>query len=336
MKLFEEYKLGEMTLKNRMVMPPMCMYDVREKDGIATSFHKAHYISRAIGQVGLIIVESTGVLPNGRITDYDLGIWDDKFIDGLKEIVDGVKREGSKIAIQLNHAGRKSETEGVRHIGPSKISFNDDYYTYEEATVEEIDEVIEAFKSAAVRVYKAGFDAIELHAAHGYLIHQFLSPISNRREDEYGKDRFLLLKKIISAIKEVLPKEKKLWIRISATDYLEEGLNVDEWIKFLNENKDIVDLVHVSAGGLVNTPIKAYPGYMLQYSKKIKEETLYPTIGVGLIDETELISYAIESDSCDLIACGRELLRNPHLLLDIANERKVDGVIHKSYRRAYN
>lgn len=335
MKLFEASKIKNMEVKNRFVMPPMCMYQVDKKDGIANSFHKAHYISRAISQLGLIIVESTGVLENGRITDYDLGLWDDRQINGLKEIVDGVKREGSKIAIQLNHAGRKSETEDLRHIGPSKISFNNDEYTYEEASIDEINEVIAAFRSAAIRADKAGFDAIEIHAAHGYLINEFISPISNKRDDEYGKDRFLLLKKVIKAIKEVWPKDKALWLRISATDYIEGGIEVSDWIKFLNENKDSYDLVSVSGGGLAITKINAYPGYMLDFARQIKKETGLMTIGVGLITSSDMATYALENEHCDFVAFGRELLRNPNLVMDIAKERKVEAIVHKAYMRAY-
>lgn len=335
MKLFEASKIKNMEVKNRFVMPPMCMYQVDKKDGIANSFHKAHYISRAISQLGLIIVESTGVLENGRITDYDLGLWDDRQINGLKEIVDGVKREGSKIAIQLNHAGRKSETEDLRHIGPSKISFNNDEYTYEEASIDEINEVIDSFRSAAIRADKAGFDAIEIHAAHGYLINEFISPISNKRDDEYGKDRFLLLKKVIEAIKEVWPKDKALWLRISATDYIEGGIEVSDWIKFLNENKDSYDLVSVSGGGLAITKINAYPGYMLDFARQIKKETGLMTIGVGLITSSDMATYALENEHCDFVAFGRELLRNPNLVMDIAKERKVEDIVHKAYMRAY-
>ena len=335
MKLFEAAKIKNMEVKNRFVMPPMCMYQVDKEDGIANSFHKAHYISRAISQVGLVIVESTGVLDNGRISDYDLGLWDDRQIDGLKEIVDGVKREGSMIAIQLNHAGRKSETKGLRHIGPSKISFNNDEYTYEEASIDEINEVIDAFRSAAIRSDQAGFDAIEIHAAHGYLINQFISPLSNQRKDEYGKDRFLLLKKIIEAIQEVWPKDKALWLRISATDYIEGGIEVADWINFLNENKDSFDLVSVSGGGLANTKINAYPGYMLDFARQIKEATGLMTIGVGLITSSDMATYALENDDCDFVAFGRELLRNPNLVMDIAKERKVEEIVHQAYNRAY-
>jgi len=335
MKLFEEYKIKNLVLKNRLVMPPMCMYQVKNNDGKLEPFHFAHYTQRAIGQVGLIIVESTGVTENGRITDNCLGLWDDSQIEAMKQLVDHVHENGSKIAIQLNHAGRKSETSGLSHIGPSKIEFNDQEINYKEASTDEIEQVINSFADAAKRADLAGFDAIEIHGAHGYLIHQFISPLSNKRDDEYGKDRFLLLKKIVEAIKQVWPQEKPLWLRISATDYTEGGLEVEDWIQFLKENDSLVDLIHVSAGGNVNAKINIYPGYMLDYARRIKEETGYPTIGVGLVNKADLMNFALENNICDLIACGRELLRNPNIFLEIARDRKREDLIPYSYKRAY-
>lgn len=333
MKLFEKYNLGNLELKNRMVMPPMCMYQA--KDGKVNEFHIAHYTARAIGQVGLIIVEATGVMDNGRITDNCLGIWDDKQIDGHKELVESVHSQGSKIAIQLIHAGRKSETSGLEHYAPSNIKFNDKKAEFLEMTEDEIQKTIKAFKEAAKRALEAGYDGIEIHAAHGYLINQFISPLSNKRDDKYGNDKFLLLKNITEAIKEVWPKDKPLWLRISATDYKQGGVQVEDWIEFLNSYEKKYDIIHVSAGGVENTEIHVYPGYMIEYAKRIKENTSYPTIGVGLLNEADLINYVLESNSCDLAACGRELLRNPNLLLKIAKDRKQDNLIHRSYKRAY-
>lgn len=335
MKLLENYSINDLKLKNRIVMAPMCMYQVYNKDGVATSFHKSHYVARAIGQVGLIIVEATGVMNNGRITDHCLGLYNDKQIEPLKEIVDAVHCQGSKIAIQLNHAGRKSETTNLRHIGPSAIKFNKHEINYDEMTKEDINEVIESFKDAAQRANHAGFDALEIHGAHGYLIHQFISPLSNHRSDEYGQDRFLFLKQLISEIKTVWPNEKPILLRISATDYIENGLNVDDWVNFLNENKNLVDCIHVSSGGLVSTKINVYPGYQLPLSKEIKNKTDYITIGVGLINDHELLQASLELGHCDLVASGRELLRNPNLLLDIAKKANRDDLIPFAYKRAY-
>lgn len=335
MKLFEKTNIKSLRLNNRLVMPPMCMYQVSKNDGIANSFHFAHYVSKAISQVGLIIIEATGVTPNGRITDECLGLYDDNQINALKDIVDEVHQQGSSIAIQLNHAGRKSTTRNLLHYGPSEVAYNDKPLDYIAMTHDQINEVINSFKDAAYRAHLAGFDAIELHGAHGYLIHQFISPLSNHRMDEYGKDRFLFLKQIVQAIKTVWPQEKSLLLRISATDYSENGLTVEDWIQFFNQYPDLFDLIHVSSGGLVNAPIRLFPGYQLNFAKRIREETQYPTIGVGLVDDPQLILSSLELGYCDYIACGRELLRNPNLFLQLAKMSNRNDLIPFSYQRGY-
>lgn len=335
MKLFKEYEIKNLKLKNRLVMPPMCMYEVYNGDGIATPFHQGHYLSRAIGQTGLIIVEATGVLPNGRITDHDLGLYDDNQIDALKQMVDGVHHLGSKIAIQLNHAGRKSTTTNLVHYGPTALKYNQNEIDYIEINQEQIDEVIEGFRAAAHRAHLAGFDAIELHGAHGYLIHQFISPLSNHRDDAYGQDRFLFLKQIVEAVKSVWPSDKVFMIRISGTDHHPDGLVVEDWIDFLKDNRQLFDIIHVSSGGVMSVPITLYPGYQLNLAKAIREQTNIPTIGVGLVNQPELIVSSLELGYCDLIAAGRELLRNPNLMVDLAFKYKKEEFIPLPYHRAY-
>lgn len=335
MKLFDAFPVRDMVLKNRMVMPPMCMYQVEDNDGVANSFHLGHYTARAIGQVGLIIVESTGVSPNGRITDQCLGLWDDAQINNLRRIVDAVHHEGSKIAIQLNHAGRKSETSNLKHVGPSKINYNDEVATYEELITEEIEKIVDDFKSAALRADQAGFDAIEIHGAHGYLIHQFISPLSNQRKDKYGEDRFLFLKELTQAIKSVWPKNKMLLLRISATDFLEDGLQLEDWIQFFSAQEDLYDFIHVSAGGVVNAPIHVYPGYMVDFAREIRERTSYKTIAVGLLNEADLVNYTLESGASDLVACGRVLLRDANFYLRIAKARGREDLVPEVYKRAF-
>lgn len=335
MKLFEAYQCKNLNLKNRLVMPPMCTYQALSEDGQATSFHLAHYISRALGQTGLIIVEATGVSPNGRISDKCLGLYNDQQIQGLKKIVEGVHFQGSQIAIQLNHAGRKSITKNLTHVGPTAIAFNDRILDYQELTIDEIKLIIDQFKEAAKRAHLAGFDAIEIHAAHGYLINQFISPLSNKRTDEYGQDRFLFLKEIIESIKTVWPNDKAILLRISASDYHHEGIQVSDWIEFLNSNPKLVDIVHVSSGGVISVQIKTYPGYQLDFAKEIREKTAYPTIGVGLLNQAEMILSSLELGYCDLVACGRELLRNPNLLLHIAHQYHQENIIPEVYNRAF-
>lgn len=237
-KLFTPWTVKDVTIKNRIVMAPMCMYSSHEKDGKLQPFHMAHYISRAIGQVGLIIVEATAVNPQGRISDQDLGIWSDDHIEGFAKLTEQVKAQGSKIGIQLAHAGRKAELEGDIYA-PSAIPFDEQSKTPAEMTTEQIKETIQEFKQAAARAKEAGFDIIELHAAHGYLMHEFLSPLSNHRTDEYGgshENRYRFLGETIEAVKEVW--DGPLFVRISASDYTDKGLDIADHIGFAKWMKE--------------------------------------------------------------------------------------------------
>ncbi|GAE28280.1 NADPH dehydrogenase [Halalkalibacter wakoensis JCM 9140] len=206
--LFSSFKLGEMTLKNRIVMSPMCQYSCYEEDGKVTDWHKIHYVTRAVGQVGLIIVEATAVTPQGRISKQDLGIWEDEHVEGLKEIVDLVHGNESKIGLQLSHAGRKADVDGSI-LAPSPIPFTADKKVPVEMNIDDIQATIKDFGEGARRANEAGFDVIELHAAHGYLINTFLSPLSNSRKDEYGgnrDNRFRFLEEVINEVKKVWSK----------------------------------------------------------------------------------------------------------------------------------
>lgn len=337
MNIFSNYDLKNTTLKNRIVMPPMCMYSA-DNDGKATDFHYNHYITRAIGGVGFIIVEATGITENGRISDNDLGIWDDSHIDGLKTIVEGVKKHGSKIAIQLNHAGRKYIGNFSEAVAPSKIGFDKDSILPKELTNNDIKEIITKFKVAAQRADKAGFDAIEVHGAHGYLIHQFLSPLSNLRTDEYGgsvKNRTKFLKEILMAIKEVCPENKAISLRISSDDYTAGGITLDDMIEIINEVKKYIDIIHVSTGGLVPAKIDVYPGYQVNYSNEIRNKCNIPTIAVGLITDLNMAEEIISNGRADLVAVGRELLRNPYLVLNKASEKHLDIDYPTQYLRAF-
>ncbi|MCI1945487.1 NADPH dehydrogenase NamA [Clostridium luticellarii] len=337
MKLFESYNVKNMTLKNRIVMPPMCMYQASE-NGFPTLFHIAHYGNRAVGGVGLIIVESTGVTPEGRITDQDLGIWDDNHIPALKQIVDVCHREGAKIAIQLNHAGRKSTSLSGGLFGPSAIPFSDKDRTPYELTKSQISTIIAAFQKAAERANAAGFDALEIHAAHGYLLHSFLSPLTNRRTDEYGgslENRVRFLRQVLEAVRKVWPVKKPLWLRVSAHDYADGGINGDMMVRIVNEIGNFIDLVHVSTGGLLPAGVKNYPGYQVGLSKQIRRECKKPTIAVGLITNAEMAENILQDGCADLIAFGRELLRNPYFAIKAAEKYNVSGYIPEPYKRAY-
>lgn len=338
MKLFEEYKIKDMTLKNRIVMPPMCMYQ-GTSDGFPTLFHIAHYASRAIGGAGLIIVESTGVTPEGRISDRDLGIWDDRNVSGLKSIVDVCHSNGAKVAIQINHAGRKSTSASGKLLAPSAIPFSSDYRKPAEMTKVQIAETVEAFKQGASRANAAGFDALEIHGAHGYLIHEFLSPLTNQRTDEYGgslENRTRFLKEILESVKSVWPKEKPLWLRVSASDYAPGGIDGEMIVQIVNRIKPLVDLVHVSSGGLLPAAVRDYPGYQIALSEKIRRQCGKPTITVGLITNAEMAEEILQNGRADLVALGRELLRNPYFPIQTAEKYGISGYVPEPYKRAYH
>jgi NADPH2 dehydrogenase len=336
-KLFSALKIKDMELKNRIVMAPMCM-DSSLKDGFATDWHLVHYATRAIGKVGLIILESTGIQPGGRITDFDLGIWSDEHIENLKNIVDECHKYGTKIGIQLTHAGRKSECLSHPIIAPSSIAFNDEYRKPAEMTKEDIDNTINSFKDAAQRALTAGFDLIELHGAHGYLIGQFLSPLTNKRQDEYGgtqENRVRFLKEVIASVKTVWPETKPLFVRVSAEDYAEGGTKDKEMATLISLIKDTgIDVVDVSSGGTVPARITTYPGYQITFSETIKHCCDISTIGGGLITSPLMAEEILNNDRADLVYLGRELLRNPYWSLQAAKELGADIEWPIQYQRS--
>lgn len=336
-KLFTSITFKDMELKNRIVMAPMCMYSA-EANGMPNDWHYIHYATRAVGGVGLIIVEATGVESRGRITDSDLGIWDDEHIEGLKKIVDLVKKNGAKIGIQLGHAGRKSVVTTEKCIAPSPIAFDEQSQVPVEMSKQDIKDVIEAFKNAAARALKAGFDMIELHAAHGYLINEFMSPVTNKRTDEYGgspENRARLLKEVITAVKEVWPETKPIFVRVTAEDYNDGGnhdIDVGEILKLAGCER--VDCIDVSSGGVTNDKVKVYPGYQVKFAETIKRITGLPVIAGGLITYTAMAEEILQNDRADLIFLGRELLRNPYWSLQAARELKEEKKWPKQYERA--
>lgn len=337
MKTFEKYTIKDMTLKNRIVMPPMVMYS-SDDGGKVKDFHFAHYVSRAIGGVGLIIMEATAVAPNGRITTADLGIWGEGHFVGLKRVVDVCHEVGGKIAIQLAHAGRKSEVKDEPIVAPSPIPFSGDYPVPVELDLNGIKGIVNSFKEAALRALRIGFDAIEIHGAHGYLIHEFLSPLTNKRRDNYGgnlENRVRFLKEILEGVREVWPEDKPILLRVSASDYSEGGIDIDEMVRIINLIKGYVDIVHVSSGGLVTVPIKLYPGYQAGFAEKIKKECGIPTIAVGLITQLEHVESILGSGGADLVALGRELLRNPNWVLESARDYNIELEWPFQYERAF-
>ncbi len=335
MQAFEPIQIGAMSLKNRFVMPPMCMYSALEKRGLVGDFHLAHYGARAIGQVALVIVEATGVRSEGRISDDCLGLWEEAQLAGMAKLADMIRAQGAVPALQLNHAGRKSLTTGTRRLAPSAIPYNDHAVSYEQMSEEDIDQVLDAWRQAAHRAHQAGFEGLEIHAAHGYLIHQFLSPLSNQRQDAYGQDRSLFLRQVVQAVSDSWPADKALWIRISATDWLPGGIRPEDWIAWLKALPRPMDMVHVSSGGLVKAPVPVAPGYMLPLAAQIRQGSGLPVIGVGHLDDDQLILHAVQSGACDLVALGRGLLRNPNRVMDLAWRYGKADVIARQYERAY-
>ncbi|WP_346353194.1 NADPH dehydrogenase NamA [Azotosporobacter soli] len=334
--LFTPYAIGTLELKNRVVMPPMCMYKA-DNDGKVKDWHRIHYASRAVGQVGLLIVEATAVEYRGRISNRDLGIWEDAQIAGLKELVDGVHAQGGKIALQLAHAGRKSDLPDTTPVAPSALAFNADYKLPQALTLAELPGIVAAFAQGARRAVAAGFDAIEIHAAHGYLINEFLSPLTNRREDEYGgspENRVRLLREILQAVREVVPATLPLLLRVSAEDYDADGNHPADVAQLINLVKELgIDLVNVSSGGVVDRLPRAYAGYQIPMALVIAEETGLPVLGGGLITEPLQAEQAIKA-GLSLVWLGRELLRNPYWALQAAHSLQETVTWPEAYARA--
>lgn len=339
--LFTPLTVRQHTFRNRVWVPPMCMYSALGKDGVATSFHKVHYGAMALGKPGLIIVEATAVSPEGRISFHDLGIWNDAQVEALKPIASYIKEQGVVPGIQLGHAGRKGSTYpgwgypgiagstpveegGWVAVAPSALAFEG--YALPEALDETgIAKVIADFAAAAVRAVEAGFEVLELHAAHGYLIHQFLSPLSNERTDDFGgplKNRARLLLDIVRAVRAAVGDGPVLFVRFSATDWVAGGWNEEEtsivtdWVKDLG-----VDMVDISTGGLVaNAQIPVGPGFQVPLAHYVKDHAHLPATAVGLITEAQQANEIIESGRADAVLIGREMLRDPHFPLRAAAE----------------
>ncbi len=333
MKIFTSENIGTLKLKNRIVMAPMCMYE-SDDDGFVQAFHHSHYTARAYGGVSLIIQEATAVKKNGRISDRDLGIWQDQHISGLTQLVEKVHLAGAPIGIQLAHAGRKCGVKDENIVAPSPIAYSEQYATPSELSIAEIKEIVVSFRLAALRAKKAGYDLIELHGAHGYLINQFISPLCNMRTDEYGgslvnRARFLV--EIVEAVREVW--SGPLVVRLSSVEFAPGGHEVEQTIEVLNLIKDKIDAVNVTAGGVVSVRPKVYRGYQIPYAEKIKKAG-FKVIGGGFIKEKEYIEEILAKNLVDFVFLGRELLLNPYFVIRIAKEAASDQML-KPYERGW-
>ncbi|MFJ6414204.1 NADH:flavin oxidoreductase/NADH oxidase [Terribacillus saccharophilus] len=337
--LFSTYKIKNLELKNRVVMPPMCQYSVEKKDGIANDWHYLHYVSRAVGGAGFIIVEMTDVEPDGRITDYDLGLWSDEQVPALAKIVEAVHSHGAKIGIQIAHAGRKAE-DAAEPVAPSAIPFDENSKTPRALTTEEVKGMVEKFRLAVRRAVQAGFDAIEIHGAHGYLIHQFHSPLTNKRDDEYGQDLTKFGREVIEAAKAEMPADMPLIMRISAKEYVEGGYDIEESIEFSKAYKDAgADVFDISSGGEGQIAAWGRPGthaaYQVPLARQIKETLQVPVMAVGRLDDPILANAVIGNEEADLVQVGRGMLRNPYWTLEAAKLLRKENIVPKQYEAGF-
>jgi len=349
-QLFTPFALRDIVLKNRIVVSPMCQYS--SEDGFANDWHLVHLGSRAVGGAGLIITEATAVSAEGRISPNDLGIWKDEHIEGLKRITDFIHAHGSVAGIQLAHAGRKaSKTRpwegdklvapadgGWKTVAPSPIAFADGYDTPEELTIEGMQKEIADFKAAAIRAHAVGFKVIEIHGAHGYLVNEFLSPLSNKRTDEYGgafENRIRLLQELVAAIRSVWPEEYPLLLRISASDWTDGGWTIDDSVKLANVlTGKGVDLIDCSSGGVAPAKIPVGPGYQVPFAAAVRKGSNMPTGAVGIIVDPHQAEAIITSGEADLVIMAREMLRDPYFPMHAARELGYEMEWPKQYERA--
>jgi 2,4-dienoyl-CoA reductase-like NADH-dependent reductase (Old Yellow Enzyme family) len=349
--LFSPINIKGIALKNRIVVSPMCQYSA--EDGFANDWHLVHLGSRAVGGASLVISEAVSVSPEGRISPGDLGLWKDEQIDMLKRITGFIHDNGAVAGIQLAHAGRKAsfrapwqepkqiapEEGGWQTVAPSAIPFNEADTIPVALSAEDIEQVKFDFKAATIRAITAGFKVVELHGAHGYLIHQFLSPLSNARTDQYGgsfENRIRFLLELVEVVQEVWPAENPLFVRISATDWAEGGWTEEESVQLSAILKEKgVDLIDVSSGGLARQQqIPVFPGYQVQFAESIKKETGILTGAVGLITEAEQAEKILEDGKADLIFLARELLRNPYFPLTASETLDAEVKWPVQYERA--
>ncbi|MCB2378591.1 NADPH dehydrogenase NamA [Hymenobacter sp. BT635] len=349
--LFSPLTLRGLTLKNRITVSPMCMYS--SEDGFANDWHLVHLGSRAVGGAGLIITEAAAVAPEGRITPDDLGIWKDEHVPGLQRITTFLKEHGAAAGIQLAHAGRKASTYtswkgsgvvpaeegGWQTVAPSAVPFHAGQPAPTALDQAGINKVIADFRAATVRALAAGFQVVEVHAAHGYLLHEFLSPLSNARTDAYGgsfDNRIRLLLQVVEATRAEWPAEYPLFVRISATDWTEGGWSDDDSVQLAAILKEQgVDLLDCSTGGNVPTAaIPVGPGYQVAFAEKVKKEAGILTGAVGIITTAAQAEAIVASGQADLVLLAREMLRDPNFPLHAAKELGIDVAWPDQYARA--
>jgi len=336
--LFSPLKLRDVTARNRLWVSPMIQYSVFAEDGVPTDWHLVHFGSRAVGGAGLILTGATAVEPRGRISARDTGLWNDAQAEAYARIVRFQAEQGALPAVQLAHAGRKAEVPGA--IGPSALAFSPEMPVPQVMTPDDITEVVTAFRDAAVRAHAAGFQAVEVHSAHGYLLHEFLSPISNQRTDAYGgsfENRIRLVLEVVRAVRAVWPERLPLFVRISATDWLPGGWDVDQSVELARRlGPEGVDLVDVSSGGISpDQQITLGPGYQVPFSERVRREAGIATGAVGLITEARQADAIVREGRADAVLIGRQSLRDPYWPLRAARELGYEVEVPFQYRRAW-
>jgi 2,4-dienoyl-CoA reductase-like NADH-dependent reductase (Old Yellow Enzyme family) len=352
MKLFSPLRIREIELKNRIVVSPMCEYSAKE--GHPQTWHLVHLGSRAIGGAGLVFTEASAVEERGRISSADTGIYEDAHVESWRPIVEFIRAHGAVPGMQLAHAGRKASTMppwmggkpvsvqegGWEPVGPSALAFDAGYTVPHALSVSEIGEIAGAFKKSAERALEAGFEVIEIHAAHGYLLHQFLSPLSNARADEYGgkfENRVRIVKQVVRAVREVWPARLPLFVRVSATDWKEGGWDLAQTIALAQELKPLgVDLIDASSGGTaLGVKIPLGPGYQTGFAEAIRKEAGIATGAVGMITDAVQAETILATEQADLVFLARELLRDPYWPRRAAKALDVKIKAPVQYERAW-
>ena len=338
--LFDPFTSRGLTLPHRIVVSPMCQYT--SIDGFANDWHLVHLGSRAVGGAALVITEATAVSAEGRISPFDLGIYDDAHVEMLQRIVHFIHSQGSAAGMQLAHAGRKGSTQrpwdghgavapedgGWTPVAPGATPFSEAFPVPRALETRELGGVVRAFRDAALRARSAGFDMLELHGAHGYLIHEFLSPLTNTRTDEYGgpfENRIRFCLEVVDAVREVWPETLPLWLRISATDWVGGGWDLDQSVELARRVREHgIDLIDCSSGGLaLNQQISVGPGYQVPFADRIRREAGIATGAVGLITSAKQADDVIRQEHADLVLLAREMLRDPYFPLHAARELGV-------------
>lgn len=350
--LFQPFAQRSLTLRNRLVVSPMCQYSAR--DGLPGDWHLVHLGSRAVGGAGAVVAEATAVSPEGRISPEDTGLWNDAQAEAWARIAAFVRAHGAVPAVQLAHAGRKASTYapwlgrgavapgegGWTVVAPSALAYDDLHLRPQALDEAGIAKVVDDFRQAARRALAAGFEIAEVHAAHGYLLHQFLSPLSNRREDGYGGDfdgRARLLLEVVAAVREVWPERLPLWVRLSATDWVEGGWDVDQSVELARRLAPLgVDLIDVSSGGLDPAQrIEVGPGYQVPFARRIRAEAGIATGAVGLIETAQQAEAVVAAGDTDLVLAGRAFLRDAYFAAHAAQALGVEPPTPPQYLRGW-